>query len=315
MLLCLQLIHYAFSIPMESLENAHLKNMQSVSKLQCISPSFSALEWLGDLQCTTSSSFSARIPDYQLEWLGSTRHEALVHSGICFPREDPGSFTSLKPILETLGSHPKLFAMQYTPNILDCSLDIPDLVAVKSFQLDDLSFENEMKVASRLGNASPYVIKTYAFFKTLETQNIVMEFGGMDLFEYVFTLKKLAWITSSESNSRFLLMQIVLAVEAMHSKGLIHHDLKVENFIFGADGSSFLRLIDFGHASDIENSRGVDGYASWNLSYRSPEIIRTLLYPRRGTSVGFASDWFSVGHIFHVIILLIAAIYVRNLSV
>lgn len=51
----------------------------------------------------------------------------------------------------------------------------------------------------------------------------------------------------SEEQCANLILQIVSAVQYIHSQGIIHRDLKLENFLFlSADSDSDLKMIDFG---------------------------------------------------------------------
>ena len=42
------------------------------------------------------------------------------------------------------------------------------------------------------------------------------------------------------------------AVSYLHRSGVVHRDLKLENFLYDASGSDFLKLIDFGFSSSGE---------------------------------------------------------------
>ena len=48
----------------------------------------------------------------------------------------------------------------------------------------------------------------------------------------------------SEEDTRFYLAEIILAIESLHSKGIIYRDLKPENILIDAEGH--IKLIDFG---------------------------------------------------------------------
>jgi serine/threonine protein kinase len=48
---------------------------------------------------------------------------------------------------------------------------------------------------------------------------------------------------------KFYTAQIVLAVGELHSKGIMHRDLKLENIMVDEDG--YLKLIDYGLAKTL----------------------------------------------------------------
>ena len=74
---------------------------------------------------------------------------------------------------------------------------------------------------------------------------VVTELATMDLY---WALSFQNRCTSfSESLARFFFRQLLCAIEFLHSCGLYHLDIKVENIlIFNCDGQFSLRLTDFG---------------------------------------------------------------------
>lgn len=47
-----------------------------------------------------------------------------------------------------------------------------------------------------------------------------------------------------EFTAKFIIAEVILAIEYLHSKNIIYRDLKPENIILDDDG--FIKLIDFG---------------------------------------------------------------------
>ena len=94
---------------------------------------------------------------------------------------------------------------------------------------------------------------------------IVMEFAkNGELFEYVQRRKRI-----EESEAKKIMFQIFLAVDYLHSNGIVHRDLKLENILMDAEGQ--IRLADFGFANygnreDLKTSCGSPCYAA-------PEIV------------------------------------------
>ena len=253
---------------------------------------------LPSLQCTASLE-----PPRKIRRLGGDLEnisEQVVTSDSSLNSNDFIFQSQISPAPSTNG--PSIFLMRYqscvsTDQKILGLLNIPPRVAVKSFSVDDYSFFVEKNIAETLGNRSPYIINTYGVFWR-DGNNIVMEYGGDDVFHYAY--KNLPKIVENESCSRFLMMQIIVAVEYVHSKGLLHNDIKLENFVFKKDALT-IKLIDFGTVTHIKATNQFQTIATgWNMNYRSPEIAANLL--QNPTEVGFASDWYSVGIILYALI-------------
>ncbi|KAL7283665.1 hypothetical protein ACG7TL_003101 [Trametes sanguinea] len=86
---------------------------------------------------------------------------------------------------------------------------------------------------------------------------------------------------------RFYFANIVLALEFLHTQGVVHSDVKPENLVLGADG--YLMLTDFGLAQPLHGS------SQWTrmgtLEFMSPEIICSE--PMDTEEKRLAADWWS----------------------
>merc|ERR1719193_1862712 len=67
--------------------------------------------------------------------------------------------------------------------------------------------------------------------------------------------------------------QILLAVHYIHSMGVAHRDLKLENFLYDARGGDFLKLIDFGLGKFCDNSGGCMTERVGTMAYLAPEVV------------------------------------------
>ena len=99
-------------------------------------------------------------------------------------------------------------------------------------------------------------------------------------------------INFTENQIKFLISNILLSLNYIHSMNIIHRDLKPENLIF--DGRGYLYLTDFGIAKKVKKGKPII-CGSGTPGYLPPEIF--LKKPQ-----SFASDFFSVGVICYELI-------------
>ena len=95
----------------------------------------------------------------------------------------------------------------------------------------------------------------------------------------------------SEEDTRFYLAEIILAVELLHSRGIIYRDLKPENILIDEEGH--VKLIDFGFAKKLSNIKNGRAYTNCGTpGYCAPELLEDLGYDTK-------ADIFSAGVIFY----------------
>lgn len=94
----------------------------------------------------------------------------------------------------------------------------------------------------------PNIIRIHEVFKTEFTLYIVMEFcTGGELFDELERCKNMRM---SEPEFRDITYKILTALTYLHSNGIAHRDLKLENFIFTSTNKKTrtLKMIDFGYS-------------------------------------------------------------------
>jgi serine/threonine protein kinase len=86
--------------------------------------------------------------------------------------------------------------------------------------------------------------------------------------------------------SRRVLKEMLLGVQACHCADIVHRDIKPENFLVASDGST-VKLCDFGLAARMPRSGQLQGLAG-TIPFTSPEMLR-------GSRYGKATDMWSYG--------------------
>uniref|UniRef100_A0A8C1KVA0 Rho-associated protein kinase n=1 Tax=Cyprinus carpio TaxID=7962 RepID=A0A8C1KVA0_CYPCA len=133
---------------------------------------------------------------------------------------------------------------------------------------------------------SPWIVQLCCAFQDEKYLYLVMEFmpGG-----------DLVTLTSNydipEEWARFYTAEVVLALDAIHSMGFIHRDIKPDNMLLDRNGH--LKLADFGTCMKMDSSGMVRcDTAVGTPDYISPEVLMS----QGGTGFyGRECDWWSVG--------------------
>ena len=137
-------------------------------------------------------------------------------------------------------------------------------------------YEDQIRVMQGLDHAS--IVKMVDWFSDEQTVYVVMELvQGGDMLERILKDSRL-----SEPSAAAAFRQVLLAVEHMHSKGLAHNDIKLENLLVDGDD---VKLCDFGACRPIDQETC---YSSFNrtLAYTPPEVLEG-----RDRSAGSGDMW------------------------
>jgi len=169
-------------------------------------------------------------------------------------------------------------------------------VAVKIINLEEFdSNVNFIKKIKREVNnmrqlKHPNVVKMYEVISTQSEIYIVMEYiDGPELYDHISYHGKL-----SENDAQNYFCQIISAVTYIHSKKVVHRDLKLENILLDKNTNS-IKIIDFG-LSNIARDGDLMSTSVGSPEYASPEIISGSMYS------GIETDIWSCGVILYTLL-------------
>ncbi|CAK9094630.1 unnamed protein product [Durusdinium trenchii] len=144
--------------------------------------------------------------------------------------------------------------------------------AVKAFKLRGVSKEKRKELESEaeifLGMDHPHVASLTDVYESEDQLYLVMEcmLGG-ELFDRVVKRKRF-----TEKDAAKAVYQMLLAVNYIHSHDVVHRDIKLENFLYEAQDSDHLKLIDFGF-SKIWQPNTTMAVSCGTLAYVAPEVL------------------------------------------
>lgn len=144
--------------------------------------------------------------------------------------------------------------------------------AVKAFKLHGVSKEKKQELASEaeifLSMDHPHVVRLFDVYEEEDRLSLVMEcMEGGELFDRVREKK-----VYSEKDACKTTRMMLLAVNYLHSCGVVHRDLKLENFLYENKNSDFLKLIDFGFSKVWAKNTKME-LSCGTLSYAAPEVL------------------------------------------
>lgn len=144
--------------------------------------------------------------------------------------------------------------------------------AVKAFKLFNIAEDKRQQLRSEvevfLCMDHPHVTRLYEVYEGEDFLHLVMEcMEGGELFDRVIELKIFNETLAAEAVN-----QMLLALNYIHSHGIVHRDIKLENFLYDKKGSNHLKLIDFGF-SKMGGANTKMQASCGTLAYVAPEVL------------------------------------------
>lgn len=122
---------------------------------------------------------------------------------------------------------------------------MPSIVAIKSINKKHMQDESarskvqlEISILEKLKH--PNIVRLYEIFESEKHMLYVSELCvGGDLLTYVRKRRRL-----KETLAKYLFLQIIDGLRYMHSKGILHRDVKLDNILLDETGK--VKICDFG---------------------------------------------------------------------
>lgn len=147
-------------------------------------------------------------------------------------------------------------------------------------------FKQEAEILKSLTH--PNIVEIYDQFDDGNDFCLVLEYvNGLNLSEYVYNYGP---FNNIEAKKIFL--QIIDSILYLHQNGIIHKDIKPNNFLI--DNTGKIKLIDLGIAKDLVKNQ-TESYKIFTPKYASPEQLK-------GESIDIKSDIYSLGKTFYFLL-------------
>ena len=140
---------------------------------------------------------------------------------------------------------------------------------------------HEQNLCSKLNH--PFLVTMNFSFQDKDYLYMINDLMSAGDLRYWYIQKKIF----TEKECKFIIANIILGLEYLHSNKIIHRDLKPENILF--DQKGYAHIADFGIAKELGSEpeeKIID--ASGSPGYMSPETILKQKH-------SYASDFFSLG--------------------
>ena len=136
------------------------------------------------------------------------------------------------------------------------------------------------------------IITLIDLFESSDNYFIVLEFmQGKDLFDYIAKRD----YTLPEERAKKIIYQIMQGVLYLHSFGIVHRDLKLENIMMSDQtNTAHPKIVDFGLSKIIgPNETANEPFGT--LGYVAPEVLKKMPYT-------FSCDVWSLGCILYALL-------------
>uniref|UniRef100_A0A1I7ULE5 Protein kinase domain-containing protein n=1 Tax=Caenorhabditis tropicalis TaxID=1561998 RepID=A0A1I7ULE5_9PELO len=138
----------------------------------------------------------------------------------------------------------------------------------------------------------PHIARCLAITKPAPSKIVIVSdyYERGTLLDLILTHKRLKEFPLSVT----LFRQLIEAINYLHTRGIAHRDVKLENILI--DGNGDIKLIDFGFARHIERRERSRSFCG-TQPYTSPQISKFRPYEP------FAADYYACGVILYTMVV------------
>eukprot|EP00128_Syssomonas_multiformis_P001256 Colp12_sorted_trinity150504_noHs@35500 len=145
----------------------------------------------------------------------------------------------------------------------------------------------------------PFLVGLHYSFQTPEKLYFVLDYvNGGELFFHLQREKRFI-----EPRARFYAAEIFLALDHLHSCGIIYRDLKPENLLL--DSKGHIVLTDFGLCKEGIEENGTTSTFCGTPEYLAPEVLKKQSY-------GHTVDWWCLGSVLYEMLVGLPPFYSRD---
>ena len=136
----------------------------------------------------------------------------------------------------------------------------------------------------------PFIVHLHFTFQSTSKLYLVLDYcPGGDLAECLRREKRF-----TEERARIYIMEILLALQYLHSKNIIFRDLKPDNIVLDKDGHAL--LTDFGLSKEgVYDNHGAKSFCG-SFAYLAPEMVKR-------TGHGKSVDWYLLGVVLYEMVV------------
>ncbi|CAF0958561.1 unnamed protein product [Brachionus calyciflorus] len=178
------------------------------------------------------------------------------------------------------GSYAKVFLAEYKRTSKIYAMKVIKKSSVNDDE--DIDWVQTEKHVFEQATNHPFLVGLHSCFQTDSRLFFVIEYlCGGDLMYHMQRKRRLP-----EDHARFYSAEIALALDFLHSRGIIYRDLKLDNVLLDIDGH--IKLTDYGMCKEGLKKGEQTSTFCGTPNYIAPEMLR-------GESYDFCVDWWALG--------------------